>query len=273
MRVPSLSAEIPTPRPVLRWLNERRSLQQSLHSLRRALPGDSKFGDPLSTAGGRPLDLFASRAYSLQQGRWSLLGETSLLALQLAEWLTEERRNGPESDVAIVFTDLVGFSEWALEAGDEHSLELLRRVDNVVANAVLEHGGTVIKRLGDGAMAMFEDALAATIAADQAVAEVKRMRYEGYDPAMRASVRWGSPHAIGGDYVGVDVNIAARMCEKARPGEVLVCEDIRRMLDDRWQTTVREAGSMKGAPESLRIHGIDTSPLTELFGEPRVPAA
>jgi adenylate cyclase len=263
------SQPLPRPRSVLRWLNERRSAQQLLAGLRRALPGDEQFGDPLSTAGGRPLDLVASRAYGLQHGRLSLLGETALLALQLAEWLVEDR--GTEADgMAIVFTDLEGFSTWALDAGDEHSLELLRRVDVIVTSAVLEHGGTVVKRLGDGAMATFADPLGAAIAADQAVAAVGRISYEGYAARMRAAVRWGSPHAIGGDYVGVDVNIAARMCEAARPGEVLICEEVRRRLDDRWRVTAGEPASLKGIPDDLRIHGVRALPFTDVFGEPRV---
>jgi adenylate cyclase len=268
IELPFPSLSVPFARSALRWINDRRSLQQTLSGLRHALPGDSRFGDSLSTAGKRPLDLIASRAYSLQQGRFSALGEAGLLALQLAEWAAEERRADPQSEVAIVFMDLAGFSTWALEAGDERSIELLRRVDTVVSSAVAEHAGTLVKRLGDGWMATFPTPLAATLAADQAVSAVSRVRFSGYSAAMRASVRWGSPQAIGGDYVGVDVNIAARMCDAARPGEVLVCEEIRARLDDRWRTTATRTASFRGAPEGLRIHGVRASSLAEVYDAP-----
>ena len=57
--------------------------------------------------------------------------------------------------LAIVFTDLVGFSDWALEAGDDISLELLRAVAEAIEPPVARTGGEVVKRLGDGMMAVF----------------------------------------------------------------------------------------------------------------------
>ena len=60
--------------------------------------------------------------------------------------------------LAIAFTDLVGFSDWALEAGDDLSLELLREVAEAIEAPVVERGGEVVKRLGDGMMAVFGDA-------------------------------------------------------------------------------------------------------------------
>ena len=55
--------------------------------------------------------------------------ELGLGALQAWQALSEAQGRGRGSaEVAILFTDLVGFSSWALEAGDETALELLRRV-------------------------------------------------------------------------------------------------------------------------------------------------
>jgi len=45
-----------------------------------------------------------------------------------------------------LFTDLVGFSEWALRAGDDAMLRLLRWVAQVVEPPLLEAGGQVVKR-------------------------------------------------------------------------------------------------------------------------------
>src|SRR3954462_13861335 len=66
-------------------------------------------------------------------------------------------RGRGEREVTIVFTDLVGFSSWALEAGDEAALELLREVGDAVEPAFFQGGGKLVKRLGDGVMAVFDD--------------------------------------------------------------------------------------------------------------------
>jgi class 3 adenylate cyclase len=47
--------------------------------------------------------------------------------------------------VTLVFTDLVGFSSWALKAGDDATLKLLRRVAQVVEPPLLEAGGHIVK--------------------------------------------------------------------------------------------------------------------------------
>ena len=52
--------------------------------------------------------------------------------------------------MAVMFTDLVGFSSWALKAGDEPALELLRQVGACVETIIAKHDGRIVKRLGDG---------------------------------------------------------------------------------------------------------------------------
>ena len=56
-----------------------------------------------------------------------------------------------------MFTDLVGFSPWSLQVGDEATLKLLRRVSQVVEPPLLEAGGHIVKRMGDGIMAVFSE--------------------------------------------------------------------------------------------------------------------
>jgi adenylate cyclase len=133
-------------------------------------------------------------------------------------------------DVAILFTDLVGFSSWALHAGDEAALELLRRVATAEDGAISAHSGTLVKRLGDGAMAVFRDASQAISAALEAQRGIERIDVDGYSPRVRAGVHVGRPRRVGRDYLGVDVNIAARIVEAAKGGEVLVSGPAREGL-------------------------------------------
>jgi hypothetical protein len=79
----------------MRWLNRRRSLVSVVRAGRQVLPGDSDFGDPMSTVGTSPPRVLGRRAGALNQGRLSILAEISLAGLQVADWLGEDLRGSP----------------------------------------------------------------------------------------------------------------------------------------------------------------------------------
>jgi adenylate cyclase len=242
-----------------RWLNERRTLGMTVRAWREVLPGDPRFGDPLSTTGTEPAQILARRAYSLYGSRWSLAGQFALAALQVADWLAEDIGSGGErhGEVAIVFTDLVGFSTWALEAGDAESLELLRRVDAEVAAAVEENGGELVKRMGDGMMAVFPDAPDALDAARDALRAAPDHAVDGYVPKLRVGMHFGTPRSIGDDYIGIDVNIAARLCEAAEADEVLLSEVVRsRLGGDGEAAEKRPRSELPGVPDRLTTYRV-----------------
>ena len=91
----------------------------------------------------------------------------------------------------------------------------------------------MVKRLGDGAMAVFGDAEQAVSAALEAQDGISGIEVEGYTPKQRAGVHRGTPRKVKGDFLGVDVNIAARVGDAAEAGEVLVSGAVREELDGR----------------------------------------
>lgn len=208
----------------LRSTNRNPDIIRLIRRARRALPGDPDFGDPLSTAGDSGPQTAARAADRLLE-RDAATREVSLATLQLWQALTERVSGRPaDAEVSIVFTDLVGFSDWSLQAGDEATLRLLRRVAQVAEPPLLDAGGHIVKRMGDGMMVVFREAstaLAATITAREAVETVE---VEGYTPRMRAGIHTGRPQRIGGDWLGVDVNIAARVMERAARGGLIVSQ-------------------------------------------------
>lgn len=211
----------------LGWLtatNRNPGVIAFLRRTRRALPGDPEFGDPLSTAGdGGPRA--AARAADRLLERDAATREVSLGALQVWQALTERVSGKPANrEATLVFTDLVGFSAWSLTAGDEATLALLRRVSQVVEPPLLESGGHIVKRMGDGIMAVFGDPATALRAAITARDAVKTVEVDGYTPRMRVGVHTGHPQRIGSDWLGVDVNIAARVMERATRGELVASQ-------------------------------------------------
>ena len=169
--------------------------------------------------------------------------------------------DGARCQLAILFTDLVGFSKWALKAGDAATLELLREVGTEQEAAVLARGGRIVKWLGDGLMATFIDADGAVRAALDAQDAMAEIEYEGYRPQLRAGVHWGRPRRLGGDYLGVDVNIAARVCDAAKARQVLVSDPaLEFVARDGFALGRRKRLKASGTPRELGTTPVSRSP-------------
>jgi adenylate cyclase len=221
--------------------------------VRRMLPGDPEFGDPLSTMGTEPVQVVARRAYQLADGRLSMLGQLGLAVLQVADWVQDGGAARPQ-EVAIAFTDLVGFSDWAVDAGDDQALDLLRRVSTVTQATVEARNGRVVKRLGDGTMMVFESPDEAVAGTQETLDEVAKLKCDGYQPQLRAGVHFGEPSRIGGDYIGVDVTVAARLCEAAGDGEILISSDVAERIDEDTAQVWRPSPVVeKGTPDTLKV--------------------
>jgi adenylate cyclase len=232
--------------------------------IRDLLPGDRELGDPLSTAGDRPSHLLARRVAESAADRPSVARELGLGALQVWQALSEAQGRGRgDREVAILFTDLVDFSSWALAAGDEAILELLRKVGIAEEACIRAHGGEVVKRIGDGLMAVFDDSRAAVEAACEADEKVAALEVPGYQPRLRAGLHVGRPRQLGGDYIGVDVNIAARIAAAAVGGEILASgQACERLDEDGFSVRRRRRFRAKGAPSNLEVYTVGRAPAT-----------
>lgn len=228
--------------------------------LRKRLPGDERFGDPLSTAGDAAPEVLARQVTARQRSnRPSVAHELGLGALQVWQGLSESAGRGRGTEeVALLFTDLVGFSSWALDAGDEAAIELLREVGDVIDSAIADYDGAVVKHLGDGTMAVFEHSDEAVGAALDARDGMEGIEVADYRPRLRAGIHSGKPRKLGGDYLGVDVNIAARVVEAAKPQQVLVSEVSCAALDDELYAVARAKRlRAPGAPKELRVSEVE----------------
>jgi len=227
--------------------------------MRRVLPGDSSFGDPLSTAGDEPSQVLGRRIAEAGAEHPTLFREVGLGALQVYEALAVGGSSElGEMELTIVFTDLVGFSDWALEAGDTAATGMLREIDTVVTPIIENSLGRIVKRLGDGAMISFvapDDAVRGALAAQAAVAELE---IGGVRPQLRAGAHAGMPRRVGRDFLGVDVNIAARVAQAAKANELLISHTVREELDPEIYRTRRKLlFRAKGAPKDLAVYSVE----------------
>src|SRR5205085_12353269 len=165
------------------------ALVRAARRMREALPGDASFGDPLSTAGTEQPQVVGRRLSVLTEQRPGLLREAGLSALQVWSSISEKQGRGRGKErVAVVFTDLAGFSDWTLKAGDDEAVRLLRDVDCAMEPAMREHGGEVVKRMGDGMMAVFGESHEARDALLDARRRLAEAKADGYDPRLRPGV-------------------------------------------------------------------------------------
>jgi adenylate cyclase len=97
-------------------------------------------------------------------------------------------------------------------------------------------------------------------AALEARAAVGEIDIDGYRPRLRAGVHWGSPRRLGGDYLGVDVNVAARVADAAKADQVLVSDVLLDQLapGEVAELRIGRAKRLKadGAPRDLRVVSI-----------------
>ena len=87
---------------------------------------------------------------------------------------------------------------------------------------------------------------------------VRRGDVEAVQAQLRAGVHLGKPRKIGGDYLGVDVNVAARVASAAKPGEILVSGTACAKLDERvFELKRKRRFKAKGAPKELEVFAVE----------------
>ena len=162
--------------------------------------------------------------------------------------------------IAIMFTDIVDFTKATEAGGDKAAMKLLDAHDAVVETIVRRHKGRIIKSLGDGSMAVFNDpaeAVRAAVGILEAVRDLPPVR--GWKLRVRIGIDVGKPSKRGDDYIGHSVNLAARLTRRARPGEALVTEAVQASLkkldgEARWEKLGEVAlKGLANSPKAWRL--------------------
>ena len=241
----------------VRGSNRKPEVVRAMRTARELLPGDQNLGDSPSTADDRPSSLIARYLAEGDAGA-TATREAGLAAVQVWQALSQRVGRGAGTvDATVLFTDLVGFSSWVLGAGDELGLQLLRAVSAVVEPLITSYRGRLVKRLGDGHMAVFGDPLAGVEAALDMHERLTAVSVGGHTPQLRAGLHLGQPRQLGRDYLGTDVNIAARVSQAAGAGEVLVSGAVLEAIGEPERGALRvkrrRGFRAKGTPPGLEV--------------------
>jgi len=139
---------------------------------------------------------------------------------------------GSEIDAAfraIMFTDLKDSTAMTSRLGEDKALALLEVHNQLIRKSLREHGGSEVKHTGDGIMASFAssaEAISSAVAIQQAFATHNATRP---DEAMyvRIGLHGGEPVERSGDLFGSTIQMAARLCAKCEPGQILVSDVVK----------------------------------------------
>lgn len=157
--------------------------------------------------------------------------------------LVLDTSGGDVSTLAVVFVDIVGFTSRSKELTEAELVGWLEDFESRCSDVVVEHGGRVIKSIGDAVLFACDD-LAAALDAALLLTERGEDADDSF-PEVRAGLAHGEVVARLGDVFGPTVNIASRLTTLARPGSVLVDEGAHDALTG-------EQHDDAGAPYELR---------------------
>lgn len=156
-------------------------------------------------------------------------------------------RGGERRRIAVVFSDIRGFTNFSESHEPEAVVEMLNRCFQAQAEVAVRHGGDIDKFVGDEIMVRFDGpdmALRATRAAVEMVEAVKLLSATLVDATQGTAVgvgvnvgnavlgAMGAERRMDFTAIGDAVNLGARLCSAAGRDEVLVSEAVRREVGD-----------------------------------------
>ncbi|MBV8303650.1 MAG: AAA family ATPase, partial [Acidimicrobiia bacterium] len=177
--------------------------------------------------------------------------------------------------VTLLFTDIVGSTELLARLGDDAFEQVRRKHFVLLSELVKAAGGSEVKKLGDGLMAVFAsavDAVTCATAIQRAVARQRPVDGEGR-VEVRVGLQVGEPIRDEEDYFGTPVVMAKRLCDLGTGGQVLTTSLVRDLVGSRSTATFKSLGprTLKGFAEPLEVYELDwqTAPSA---ARPALPA-
>ncbi|MFN2555446.1 MAG: nickel-binding protein [Nitriliruptorales bacterium] len=154
----------------------------------------------------------------------------------------------------VAFTDIQGSTRLTQELGDAVAMELLRDHDRIVREELGASGGHEVKHTGDGIMASFMSVSGGVRwACDVQRRFEERSATSEYELGVKIGMSAGEPVAEGDDLFGATVQLAARLCDHARPGAVLVSGAVRDLaLGKGFRFMACDPMALKGFSEPVR---------------------
>ncbi len=187
------------------------------------------------------------------------------------------RLTGQRMEVVVLFADLRGFSTSATGLEPELVVDLLNSYLGVMVDVILRFSGTLDKFIGDGVMALFgapaplpdaaEKAVSCAVEMQEEIGRLNRQRHRDGEPHLHLGIgvscgeaivgNIGSPVRMDFTAIGETVNLAARLQEISRGGEILVGEKVYQGVRDHFQIRALAPGVVKGVGGRVSIYVVE----------------
>ena len=176
---------------------------------------------------------------------------------------------GERRHVTVMFCDLADSTGISSKLDAEEWRDLVGAFFDAASAAVMDMGGKIAKKLGDGLMALFgfpiaqendaERAVRAALSIQRALGELNRKNEMAGRPALAARIAIDTGLAVldaGGEIFGDVTNVAARAQALADPGGVVVTARVQRQIVGLFVVEERGSHELKGVPEHVTLFGI-----------------
>ncbi len=179
-------------------------------------------------------------------------------------------------NLAIVFTDIKGFTERTSRQTLEQNQKLLATHDALLSPLFRAFGGKIVKSIGDAFLATFEsptNAVLAGVAIQDRLWAHNRAVPADSQLQVRVAINVGEVRVEGGDVFGEPVNIAARVEGVAEAGEVTFTEAVHLSMN-KAEVPAEEVGEfeLKGIPGKIKVYRVPKAPYRVAPGGAEAPA-
>jgi len=198
------------------------------------------------------------------------------VAAEIAQQDGAIRQGGERRPTTVLFSDIRGFTAMAESMGPDAIAQLLSEYFSEMVDVIFEHGGTLDKFIGDAIMALWGAPIAHADDPDRALrAAISMQRSIG-----RLNERWasqgrpvigvgiginhgdvfagniGSHRRLEYTVIGDAVNVAARVCAQAGPGEILVTDSLLGVVRDRVSCEFLPEMVLKGKAQVVQVYRV-----------------
>jgi class 3 adenylate cyclase len=190
---------------------------------------------------------------------YPMYGDSELVLREIEGFVTGVYESGgweaPEPDrvlATVLFTDIVGSTQKAVELGDRRWRELVQEHHALVRRQLARFRGRELDTAGDGFFASFDGPARAIRCACAIPGAVRELGLE-----VRAGLHTGECETYEGKVGGIAVHIGARVAAEAAPGEVLVSSTVRDLVaGSGLEFEERGAAELKGVPGEWRLFAV-----------------
>jgi class 3 adenylate cyclase len=179
----------------------------------------------------------------------------------------------PSGFVTMLLTDIEGSTDLVLRLGDRYGA-VLDDVRDVLQDTAVRTGGSIVETRADEFFAVYASPGAALETAITVQRRLSERRWpDNVDVRVRIGIHSGYPKRTESNYIGMPVHVAARVCNAAHGGQILVTGDVREAAQGQTPEGVRfrRVGEyrLRGLPSPLSLYQVSVTGLLSRFPAPR----